>query len=191
MIFFGATNSGKSSIVRNTFLNTEECTEERNQMPYVETSNYIVMGKYNDIRRVGTDTINRRKLGLLKEVVYNILSSTSKDIILEGARCISRPLVDYLLSKGVEVELYWVYSDSQTCYSRSHCDTGNQGNPPKMSLIESEITKSKNFYNDYKDKIKCFKIDTNEVKDFTKLTLDDCKFELDKDEDGERYVLLW
>lgn len=70
-------------------------------MPLTEFDNCVLIGRYDTgVRRVGTDTIERKMVGVLAEQVQRLLERGKKTIVMEGMRCISRPMMNKLLQLG-------------------------------------------------------------------------------------------
>lgn len=170
-IVIGSTCSGKSTLVKNTFIKGREINLKRDLLPYCEFDDCILIGDYTTgKRRVGTDMISRSQLGLMGSQVKNLIN-LGKDIVLEGMRCVSRPLVNYLLENNLECSILWVDCGIEESYKRATNPSGNSGNPPDFKLVVGEYTKCNNFYNDFNGVVNTRRINSNGV-DWNNFTLE-------------------
>ena len=168
-IIIGATNAGKSSLTRNTFLSGRRFWTKRDLMPITETDDCYIIGRYDTKeRRVGTDTTSRTDIGLYADQVRRLIGS-GKDIVLEGMRCVSRPMMNVLVHLGQEIHLIWVRATPKTSYERTKGSIS-------FKVVQQDWTKCRNFISDYKNKVKCTIIDTDAIADFTTFKLDCDKY---------------
>ena len=80
-IIIGGTNSGKSSLTKNTFIKEQDMVVKKDIVTITETKDCILIGDYNrQDRRVGTDTIARTDIKKMSDQVEALLS-TNKDIV--------------------------------------------------------------------------------------------------------------
>ena len=163
-IIIGGTNSGKSSLTKNTFIKEQDMVVKKDIVTITETKDCILIGDYNrQDRRVGTDTIARTDIKKMSDQVEALLS-TNKDIVLEGMRCVSRPLFNKLLTLNAEITLIWVQCTPETSFQRTNESI-------KYSICKRDYTASKNIFYEYADRMKTILINTDNIKDFTKLSL--------------------
>lgn len=166
IIIIGSTNCGKSSLVKNLFLD-DTFTLQRDLMPYMTNGTTAIIGNYcTGKRRVGTDTVERKQVGNFAQQILNLLT-THKKVVLEGIRCVSRPMMHKILDK-VKPLLIFVQCDALTLYHRATSPIGNTGNPPTLEHIKGEITSCVNFINDFIQEVDVLTIDSTLVTDFTK-----------------------
>lgn len=120
-VVIGISHSGKSSFVRNTFIRGRVPELKRDLMPYSELDDCCLIGRYDtgEKRRDGTDSIERKMVGVLAQQVMN-LSSYGKPIVLEGMRCISRPMMNSLLANGFHPTLIWLKCSVETSANRNN-----------------------------------------------------------------------
>lgn len=178
-IVIGSTCSGKSTLVKNTFIRNREPVLKRDLIPYCELDDCILIGNYlTGKRRVGTDMISKSQLGLMGQQVKNLIN-LNKDIVLEGMRCVSRPLVNYLIQNKLDCCIIWVDCGAEESFNRANKPSGNTGNPPNFKLVSVEYVKCRNFYNDFKGLITTKRIDSTDV-DWNTFTLSTCKYVKEK-----------
>ena len=173
ILIFGVPCSGKSILTYNTFLKGKPCEIHKDIMKYTETQEHILLGTYNlETNRRGLDTIERKKVGNLASQIKNILK-TDKTVILEGMRCISRPMMSQLNLD--DIVMLWIHCDLNECIARANLDREIKGDK-QLKLIQSSFTMCYNFTNDFLSKCPIFLIDTSEChsrEDFENKTLFD------------------
>lgn len=178
-VIVGISHSGKSSLVKNTFIRGRVPELKRDMMRYSELDDCILIGWYGSDfkRREGTDNIERKHVGLLANQIMNLLP-IGKDMVMEGVKAISRPMMNSLLDNGICPILIWLKISPEKCAERwnqfdndfpgvqvSNCEV-------VPSMCVSDHHKAQNFYNDFKDKLECRLIDTTNVTDFSQFSLD-------------------
>lgn len=146
-LVIGGSCAGKSTFTKKRFLNGKDYQEHRDLLPYIETSDSIIIGSIKEnSRRFGTDTINRRYINLIVEQVKRLLEK-NKDIVLEGDRIVNRNIFNDLIETKEKIKLYLIDVSLETCLKRNQ----------EINTISSEshlkglITKSKNIFEEYKD----------------------------------------
>ena len=110
VVVIGGSHAGKSSFVRNTFVRGRVGELQRDLMPYTELDDCILIGRYDtgEKRRDGTDSMERKQVGNFAQQVLNLLPK-GKPIVLEGMRCVSRPMMNKLLENNVDVGIIWIH----------------------------------------------------------------------------------
>ena len=186
-IVIGISHSGKSSLVKNTFIRGRVPELKRDLMRYSELDDCILIGWYGPDfkRRVGTDNIERKHVGLLASQILNLLP-LGKDIVLEGVKAISRPMMNTLIENGIHPVLICLRVSPETSANRwNQFDKDFPGvQVSKRGIVPPEALgkdgkKAHNFYNDFKDKLECRLIDTTNVTDFSQFSLDNlCEAEV-------------
>lgn len=165
IIVIGSTNCGKSSLVKNTFL-TNDFTLCRDIMPYMSNGTIAIIGNYmTGKRRVGTDTVERKQVGNFANQILNLLSN-HKQVVLEGMRCVSRPMIRQLVDKTTPLVIF-VQCDSNVLFNRATSKDGNTGNPPTLNHIEREIKSCMNFVRDIRQDVDVLTIDSTNITDFS------------------------
>ena len=169
VVVIGASHSGKSSFVRNTFVHGRVGELKRDLMPYTELDDCILIGRYDtgEKRRDGTDSVERKQVGNFAQQVLNLLPK-GKTIVLEGMRAVSRPMMNKLLDNGVDVDIIWIHISPETSLARNQIF----GNKLTLEQVKRLDTTCRNFVKDFKDKVNIVAFDTENVKDFTNLRLD-------------------
>lgn len=121
IIIIGASNSGKSSLVKNLFFtNPQEFALERDIMPYTANGSIALIGNYfTNKRRVGTDTIERKQVGNLALQIKSLLDKGMSQVILEGMRCVSRPMIKSLLASNIFPLIIYVSCDKDVLLARA------------------------------------------------------------------------
>ena len=76
----------------------------------------------------------------------------------------SRPLFNKLLTLNAEITLIWVQCTPETSFQRTNESI-------KYSICKRDYTASKNIFYEYADRMKTILINTDNIKDFTKLSL--------------------
>lgn len=183
ILIFGVPCSGKSILTYNTFLKGKPCEIHKDIMKYTETSEHILLGTYNtETNRKGLDTIERKQVGNLASQIKNLIK-TDKTVILEGMRCISRPMMSQM--NPDDIVMLWIDCNLDECVSRANLDRELKGHN-QLKLIQSSFTMCYNFTNEFLSKCPIFLIDTSEChsrEDFENKTLFDF--------DWTRKVTLW
>jgi hypothetical protein len=146
VVIIGGSHAGKSSFVRNSFVRGRIGELQRDLMPYTEFDDCILIGRYDtgEKRRDGTDSVERKQVGNFAQQVMNLLPK-NKTIVLEGMRCVSRPMMNKLLDNGVDVGIIWIHISPETSFAR------NQAFGNKLTLDQAKRidTTSRNFIRDY------------------------------------------
>ena len=168
VVVIGGSRAGKSSFVRNSFVRDRIGELQRDLMPYTEFDDCILIGRYDtgEKRRDGTDSVERKQVGNFAQQVLNLLPK-NKTIVLEGMRCVSRPMMNKLLENGVEVGIIWIHISPETSFAR------NQAFGNKLTLEQAKRidTTCRNFIKDYKGKVKIAAMDTQNVRDFANFSV--------------------
>lgn len=173
ILIFGVPCSGKSILTYNTFVKNNEIKELVDIMKYTEVNNYCLLGHYHmENNRRGLDSLERKQVGNFALQIDNLLKQDKK-VILEGNRCISRPMMSKLNPK--DVVMFWVDCDINKLLTRTNDDRQIKGDG-QLKIIKSSLTMSNNFTNDYINNIDIYYIDTSECNgrdDFENKTLFD------------------
>lgn len=168
VIVIGGSHAGKSSFVRNTFVRGRVGELQRDLMPYTELDDCILIGRYDtgEKRRDGTDSVERKQVGNFAQQVLNLLPK-GKPIVLEGMRCVSRPMMNKLLENNVDVGIIWIHISPEVSFQR------NQAFGNKLTLEQAQRldTTCRNFIRDYKGKVQIAAIDTENVGDFANFSV--------------------
>lgn len=169
-LIIGGSCCGKTSFVKNTWLKGHSFENKKDILPYVETKSVFLLGKYNNIEgreRAGSDTISRSQISLIVKQVKNLLNG-KKDVVLEGDKVTSRKILEQLLQIS-DVTLILIYCDHETSLERNRA----LSSIAKPSTLKASLTKAKNIYVEYKDKMDGFSIDTTlfKVEDFQNFSL--------------------
>lgn len=168
-IIIGASCSGKSTFVRNSFIAGNEVLEEKDLIPITKTGRYAILGKYtnsstdiNRVRRVGTDAISRSQI---KSIVTQCdrLNSDGFDVVLEGDKITARSIFDGIISIGAQVKLYLITCSVEETINRNLSNGSNFS----FSHIKAMRTKAINLFRLYSDRMNGEAIDT------TNFTMDD------------------
>ena len=169
-VIVGISHSGKSSIVKNTFIRNRTPELKRDLMRYSELDDCILIGWYGPDfkRREGTDNIERKHVGLLASQILNLLP-LGKDIVLEGVKAISRPMMNRLIENGICPAIVLLRIPVDTSMQRQTA-FGTQPNP---KVTSSDHKKAQNFYNDFRGRVETILIDTESCQDFNRLSLTD------------------
>ena len=123
-------------------------------------------GTHHGKRRDGTDSVERKQVGNFSQQILNLLPK-GKTIVLEGMRCVSRPMMNKLLGSNVDVGIIWIHISPEISFER------NQAFGNKLTLEQAKRldTTCRNFIRDYKGKVKIAAINTEKVKDFDQFSV--------------------
>lgn len=168
VIVIGASHAGKSSFVRNSFVRGRVGELQRDLMPYTELDDCIIIGRYDtgEKRRDGTDSVERKQVGNFAQQILNLLPK-GKPIVLEGMRCVSRPMMNKLLENGVDVGIIWIHISPEVSFQRNRAF----GNKLTLEQAQRLDTTCRNFIRDYKGKVNISAIDTENVGDFASFSV--------------------
>ena len=117
VVVIGGSHAGKSSFVRNTFVRGRTGELQRDLMPYTELDDCILIGRYDtgERRRDGTDSVERKQVGNFAQQVLNLLPK-GKPIVMEGMRCVSRPMMNKLLENNIDVGIIWIHISQMSAF---------------------------------------------------------------------------
>jgi len=174
-LILGGTNCGKTSFVMNSFLNKKDVVEQRDLIDLTYSGNNVLFGSYDrEGRRKGLDTIGRTHIPLIIEQIKKVLKEyPEKDLVLEGDRLISKKLFKQIQDLGVDVKMYLLKTDLQKLLDRNKQNVVDGIDPylQKESTVKSTITRSENMFYDYVAVFNGEVIDTNDLEDFSKLSI--------------------
>lgn len=172
MIYYivGASFTGKTSFVRNTFITGKEVSFIEDTVPYyVNTAeNYIVLGNYETTQRLGgTDRIPSEVT--ITEIADLIIAKANEgyDVVVEGFRMVNPISLNRILNNELDTHLVLIKSDLNALVRRSR-------RPMAIKQFKSMLQKSESFYraNEHKT-LKADSIDTTDVEDFSTINLFD------------------
>jgi len=170
ILIFGVPCAGKSILTYNTFVKNNEIKECVDIMKYTQIDNYCLLGKYpSDNSRRGLDTLERKQVGNFATQIINLLNQ-DKVVILEGVRCVSRPMLSKLSLK--DVLFLFIDCDLNVALTRAN-NSRKEKDDKQMRGIKATYTLCTNFINDFKDKVDTFVINTSSCNDFEEKTLFD------------------
>ena len=161
-IIIGCSCSGKSTLVKNTFLNEPIIKFYKDITQVTETEHYFLIGNYQtNKRRVGTDTLERKDIKFIGEQI-NKLYGLGKDIIAEGTRCCTHNLMNTLL-KYKDCKLIYLDTSIENSLERNV----KLGYTSSDKSLKHDVTMCRNFWNKYGSLLNGVRIDTNEIDDFS------------------------
>ena len=167
-LIIGPSNSGKTTLVYNTFVRDSkvvECYRDIVKVTRTDTS-YIIGDFTGESRRKGTDTLARADIKYIYDEVRKLVDS-GLDIVLEGVRVCSRPLINQLMSLG-ELRLIYLYCDVDLSIKRNLAY--DKDSNVSYRAMKAACTTANNIYEEYKYTIPNVKIDTSNV-DFSEFSL--------------------
>ena len=170
-LIVGGSCSGKTSFVKNKFLNNAKGEMKKDILPYYETENTILIGVYdgNKGRTNGTDRINRKDIPKFAEQIIKFYNENpKKDIVLEGTKIISRPLWNNLILNNIQCKVILIYCSAETSIKRNRIN--NSTNTDRN--LKAVCTASLNIYNEYKDIFNGIIVNSENVKDFSTFGID-------------------
>lgn len=94
---------------------------------------------------------------------------TDKDIVMEGDKVLSRPLWNALIERGwgEQMRIYYMRCSLETSLKRNE----DNGSTQNISMLKRLHTASENIYNEYKDKLDFYVLDTNGDIDYRTIKL--------------------
>lgn len=140
-IVIGQSGSGKTTFVKNKFLNGETKIVE-DVVPYTICENTAALGRYWIGKRTeGTDTLSYNSQERIKELLP-VLIKKEYDIVMEGDRINTADMFDYVKRLGQPVKLYLVKCSLLTSMERLQ----EAGSTITISFVKATKTKAlKNF----------------------------------------------
>lgn len=190
LLVYGIPTSGKSILTYNTFVkDSSEVESKYDLMRYTKCDTKLLLGWYNNenSNRNGLDSIERSQVGELgKQIVA--LNDDSLGIVLEGNRCISRPMIKYLEDNNTKnIVGIWVCCNQDVAYKRTLKAREFSGDR-QIKIIKSSYTASSNFSKDLDEMgYEVYCVDTTNCDDFTNKTFYD--FDLTRLKEGKQ--TLW
>ncbi len=169
-VIIGCSHSGKSSFTRNTFIRGRESQLKHYLMPVTCLDDCFLIGRYDTgkRRRDGTDSIERKQIGNFANQIIELNSiDDKKDIVLEGMRCVSRPMMNKLVENGLDVKIIWISISPEKSKER----TDLWGGKIDMKTAKMHFTQSRNFCYDYAGVVPIVMIDTTELADFSNFSM--------------------
>ena len=144
IVVIGQSGSGKTSFVKNNFLQGEiEIIPDI--VPYTTNGNFCAVGKYGiGIRTEGTDTLPYNSGNKIRELIKK-LHAQGKNILLEGDRINNHATLDLLSSLKTEVKLYLMTCSLDTSLTRLKA-AGSKITP---SFVKGTKTRSRNIFLQY------------------------------------------
>lgn len=167
-VIVGNSHAGKTSFTRNTFFRGREGILKKDIMYYTEFPDCYVLGRYNCGTRCkeGTGVLERKQVGNFAKQILALYKD--RDIVIEGMRAVSRPMMNALIEAGCRLKLIWMKISPEVCMER----TRKWGT--EILTLAGAITqynKTSNFIRDFTGKLPIDIIDTEEVKDFAKFSM--------------------
>lgn len=172
-IIIGASCAGKSSFTRNTWIHNRNFEEYKDKVWITELDDCVLIGQYSphhtDKRRVGSDRISRKDIPLILPQIEKLMLETNKNIIMEGDKVLSRPLWNALIENGWggQMRIYYMRCSLETSLKRNK----DNGSTQNISMLKRLHTASENIYNEYKDKLDFYVLDTNGDIDYRTIKL--------------------
>lgn len=162
ILIFGVPCAGKSILTYNTFIKNSKLNESKyDLMKYTSVDNYFLLGHFPlSSNRKGLDSIERKQVGNLSIQIENLLKQ-GKSVILEGNRCISRPMMSKLNKK--DILMLWVDCGIDIALDRAHLERSIQGDK-QLKIMKSTLTMCTNFTNDFLNDCDVYYIDTSDCK---------------------------
>lgn len=164
----GASCSGKSSFVKNRFIRDNELIVYKYKTWLTETEDTILFGKYtnnSERERCGVDTIAYQEQGqvMIDQLdVCMLQNKEEKDIVLEGVKVASSPLMEHILKCGYQCVLVYVWCSCNTSIERNK-KNGSVQNERSLKIAYSRCD---NFYKKYKDYVPTVVINSEAITDF-------------------------
>lgn len=168
-LIIGPSCAGKTSYTVNTFIHGQKIREYRDLIPVSECDNCLLIGKYITSNRTkGTDRVSRKDIPKISEQVLRLVPQ-GRDIILEGDKICSQKIFDELKSK-TDCKLIYVCCSLATTIERNM----RNNSLCKESHLRTVATKAKNLFWKYESIFDGEIVETDSVKDFSKLHAGNC-----------------
>lgn len=165
-IVIGASCSGKSTFVNNSFINGSKLNFYKDVIGITECDNYYLIGDYTsktvDGRIRGTDSTARQYIKFVVCQIERLIDK--KSVVMDGDKIYSHNIFNALLAKNIPVKLYYMWCSVDTSLLRNK----NNGSTMKESAIKALHTKPYNFYMEYRDKVDTVVYNTEEITDWNK-----------------------
>lgn len=140
-IIIGQSGSGKTTFVKNRFLDGETSVVE-DEIPYTVCGNIAALGRYNIGKRTeGTDTLSYNSQEKIKRLLPRLIKG-GYDIVVEGDRINTPDMFEYIKGLEQEVKLYLVKCSVLTSIERLRA----AGSNITITFVKATKTKArKNF----------------------------------------------
>lgn len=151
-VIVGASCSGKTTFIKNTWSPNEKAIEEKDIIHYTITQDAILIGRYmSDKRLCGCDRISRCMTKRICEQVKRLLKKYGKikNIVLDGDRITLSSIMDELLTFENDVTLLLI-----TCSQEISIQRNLENGYSNKKVLKAVYTKSLNFFEKYYDKVK-------------------------------------
>lgn len=167
-VIVGNSCAGKTSFTRNTFFRGREGILKKDIMYYNELPDCYVIGRYNSGSRCkdGIGVLERKQVGNFARQIMALYKD--RDIVIEGMRAVSRPMMNALIEAGCRMKLIWMKISPEVCMKRTY-ENGNE--TLTLSGAMKQYNKTSNFIRDFTGKLPIDIIDTEEVEDFTEFSM--------------------
>ena len=168
-IIVGPSHAGKTSFTVNSFIHNQDCTYYKDIVGVTECDTCYLIGNYCvDKRAKGSDTVARQEVKFIGEQIKKLVEKNDKDIILEGDKICSRPLLDFIEMLNTKCKLYLITCSLENSLKRNEAFNSTVS----TSVLKRVKTKSENIYQLYYDKFDGEYIITDSITDFTKFSKD-------------------
>lgn len=162
-IIVGPSHAGKTSFTANSFIAGQECVYYKDIVGVTECETCYLIGNYvTDKRARGSDMVARQEVKFIADQIIKLLPN-GKDIVLEGDKICSHPLLDRLKDSEAKCKLYYIRCSVSTSLKRNKAFNSTV----KDSVIKRVATKAKNIYIDYYKDFDGELVDTDDITDFT------------------------
>lgn len=167
-VIIGASHAGKTQFTINSFIKGKECREYKDIIVITETDSAFILGSYSATDRYkGTDKIHRKDIPKIFDQV-KALCGRGKDIVIEGDKATSHPLMDQLLTLGEPIKLYLIRVDVAEMLRRNKAD----GTKSSESHLRAVLTKCERIYADYEYLTDSEIVVTDPTTDFSTLSIE-------------------
>lgn len=150
-VIIGASCSGKTSFIKNTWLVNDKPIEQKDLIHYTITSNAILLGRYIENERIcGCDRISRKNIKDIVEQVRRLVDEygNEKDIVLDGDRITLSSIMDGLLSIGNNITMLLI-----TCSQTTSINRNLANGFTNTRFHKAVCTKAMNLFKKYSDKV--------------------------------------
>lgn len=159
-IIIGQSGSGKTTFVKNRFLNGETRVIE-DEIPYTVCGNVAALGRYNIGKRTeGTDTLSYNSQEKIKRLLLRLVKG-GYDVVCEGDRINTPDMFEYIKGLGQEVKLYLVKCSILTSVERLR----EAGSNITITFVKATKTKAKRNFRRYANLFRGEIIDTEARED--------------------------
>lgn len=173
-LVIGPSCSGKTQFVTNSFIGISKSDCYKDLIKITKTESSILIGDYTTDKKVrGTDRISRSQLKLIAPQIIKCFESEYLDIIAEGINICWSFVLDELIPYKSSIKLIYLNCSKEMSLYRNKMLNAQFNS----TWFKSVYTRSLNTFIKYKNVFDSYVVDTNNIIDFSTISLDTVKLE--------------